>query len=137
MIVDTSVLVAIFAHEPEHEEFARALAGRDANHISAGAWIEFSTVLVHKYGVTDPNLTQVRLAEWLRLVTVPVDEHHARSASVGYATFGRGTGHRAALNFGDCFSYALAQLSGEPLLFKGDDFNHTDLSLAPESAYPR
>lgn len=137
MIVDTSVLVAIFADEPEHTRFTLALAVNDSNQVSAGTWIEFGTVLARRYRLADPDSVQTRLAEWLRLSITPVDEHQARAASLGYAAFGRATGHRADLNFGDCFSYALAKTSGEPLLFEGDDFNHTDLLLAPESAYPR
>ena len=72
-----------------------------------------------------------------KLDIIPLTTEQAAIATDAYATFGRGTRHRAKLNFGDCFAYALAKSTGEPLLFKGDDFNHTDLVLAPESVYPR
>lgn len=137
MIVDTSVLVAIFANEPEHAVFALALADNDDNRVSAGAWVEFGTVLVRKYRTPEPSLIQAQLAEWLRISIIPVDGYQALTASLGYAKYGRGAGHRADLNYGDSFTYALAKATGEPLLFKGDDFNHTDLLLAPASAYPR
>ena len=137
MIVDTSALVSIFSAEPEQRTFAAALAGSPGNLVSTGSWIELATVLVRRFGQKEVAQVQQRLASVLRLTLVPVDAEQAAAARDGYGRFGRDSGHRARLNFGDCFAYGLAKTTGEPLLFKGSDFNHTDLLLAPESSYPR
>lgn len=72
-----------------------------------------------------------------RIEVVPVDAEHIRVARADYRDFGRGSGHPARLNFGDCFAYALASLTGEPLLFVGDDFKHTDVrTVTPASPGP-
>lgn len=136
MIVDTSALVAIFADERERAAFLLAIASSGRCMTSAGSWVEFATVLVRKLGVADPAAVQRSFSASLRLMIVPTDATQAALASEGYARFGRGAPHGASLNFGDCFAYALAKATGEPLLFKGDDFNHTDLTLATESSYP-
>ncbi|MDB5696773.1 MAG: ribonuclease [Sphingomonas bacterium] len=99
--------------------------------------MEFGTVLVRRFGIRTPATVQASFAAALDIQTSPVEERQAAAAALGYATYGRGSGHRACLNFGDCFAYALSKVTGEPLLFKGNDFNHTDLLLAPESAFPR
>ena len=137
MIIDTSALVAMFADEPERSRFLLALSHAHSRSVSAGCWIEFGTVLVRRFGIQEPAAVQTRFAAALDIQTSPVEERQVAAAALGYATYGRGSGHRARLNFGDCFAYALANATGEPLLFKGDDFNHTDLLLAPESAFPR
>ena len=137
MIVDTSVLVAVFAAEPERDRFVDALLASSTRRVSAGSWVEFATVLIRRFQVSDPVSAQRKVAGLLGLTVVSVDEQQAAAASLGYGAFGRGTRHRARLNCGDSFAYALAKTTGEPLLFKGDDFNHTDLLLAAESAYPR
>ena len=130
MIVDTSALVAMVAHEHEASPFERALSGAGRASVSAGSWVEFSTVLVRKFRVSDPIPVLSAMSETYDLAIVPVTPEQVSIAARGYATYGRGTGHRARLNFGDCFAYALAKATGEPLLFKGDDFTHTDVRRA-------
>lgn len=137
MIVDTSVLVAILAKEPERRDFVGALSGRAAVRIAGGSWMELATVLVRRFGVADPLPVLARLRDEFALAIVTTTVEQAHLGIIGYARYGKGAGHRARLNFGDCFSYALARATGEPLLFKGDDFNHTDLTLSPAAAYPR
>jgi ribonuclease VapC len=137
VIIDTSVLVAIFAEEPERDRFVDALLAASERRVSVGSWVEFGTVLTRRFQIRDPASTQRKIAELLGLSLVSVDERQAAAAIQGYATFGRGTKHRARLNCGDSFAYALAKITGEPLLFKGNDFNHTDILLASESVYPR
>lgn len=128
MIVDSSALLAILAAEPDAQRFATALA-TTAVSISAGTLMETSIVVDGRH---DPVLS-ARLDELLREAEVmvqPVTARHATLARQAYRDFGRGSGHPAGLNFGDCFAYALAKDSGEPLLFKGDDFTHTDIRSA-------
>ena len=128
MIVDTSALVAI--HEGE---FDAAVLFDKLRHevdlkISAGTLLETSIVLDGRQpGRTSRRLD--RLIRDLRIVVVPTDEEQVRVARAAYRDFGRGSGHPAGLNFGGCFAYALASLTGEPLLFKGDDFAHTDVRV--------
>jgi ribonuclease VapC len=129
MIVDSSAIMAILNDEPESRPFAMALASATNARMSAGTLVELSIVID---GRRDP----VRAA-WLdpflarsRIGIVNVTAEQAKFARDAHRDFGRGSGHRARLNFGDCFSYALAKATGEPLLFKGDDFGHTDLTSA-------
>jgi len=129
MIVDSSAIIAILNDEPESRTFAMALASAKNARMSAGTLVELSMVVD---GRRDP----VRTA-WLdpflaqsRIEIVDVTAGQARLARAAYRDFGRCSGHRARLNFGDCFAYALAKDTGAPLLFKGDDFGHTDLTSA-------
>jgi ribonuclease VapC len=126
VIVDTSALVAIIRQEPDARYFEFALDSSPSNRISAGTWLE-TTIVIDRLG--DPLLSR-RLDELLaaaRLVIELVTAPQARIAREAYRDFGRGTLHAAGLNFEDCFAYALARETGEPLLFKGDDFVHTDI----------
>ncbi len=126
MIVDSSALIAIIRNEPDGRYFELALESSSVNRISAGTWLE-TTIVVDRLG--DPLLSR-RLDELMgvaQLVIEPVTPTQARLARDAYRDFGRGAGHPAGLNFGDCFAYALARESGEPLLFKGDDFSRTDI----------
>jgi ribonuclease VapC len=129
MIVDSSAIMAILNDEPESRPFAMALASATNARMSAGTLVELSIVV-------DGHRDPVRTA-WLdpflaqsRIEIVNVTAEHARLARDAHRDYGRGSGHPARLNFGDCFSYALARATGEPLLFKGDDFGHTDLTAA-------
>lgn len=129
MIVDTSALVAILRDEPEAAAFAGAIERADTRRLSAVSFVEAAVVID---GARDPVASR-RFDELVRaagLIIEPVTEAQARVAREAYRDFGRGSGHPAKLNFGDCFTYALARLSGEPLLFKGDDFGHTDVEQA-------
>lgn len=129
MIIDTSALIAILRDEPEAAACARAIEAAPRRHISAANFLEAAIVID---GSRDPVASR-RFDDLLReaqLVVEPVTEAQARIAREAYRDFGRGSGHPARLNFGDCFAYALARLTGEPLLFKGDDFGHTDITPA-------
>lgn len=129
MIIDTSALVAILRDEPEAEICARAIESAAERRVSAVNFVEAAVVID---GSRDPVASR-RFDDLLREAGVliePVTEIQARLARDAYRDFGRGSGHPARLNFGDCFAYALAKVTGEPLLFKGDDFTQTDLKSA-------
>lgn len=126
MIVDTSALVAILRLEDDGRLYERAIEQSPVNRISAGTFLEVSIVIDR---ARDPLISR-RLDEFLAVaafVVEPVTESQARIAREAYRDFGKGSGHRAGLNYGDCFAYALARDLNEPLLFKGDDFVHTDI----------
>lgn len=129
MIVDTSALMAILIVEPDARRFAEAMARGEPLRMSAGSWIELTAVLVRRFpdlATTEPE----HLIQKLGIEIVPVTIEQARIGQAAYRTYGRGTEHPAALNFGDCFAYALAKATGEPLLFKGNDFAQTDIVAA-------
>lgn len=129
MIVDTSALVAILFAEDDAADYAKAIETAPRRAISAAGYVEAGAV-VDRSG--DP-VARRRLDELLAvagIVVEPVTAEQARIAREAYRDFGKGSGHRAGLNFGDCFAYALACVSGEPLLWKGDDFGHTDVAAA-------
>lgn len=129
MIVDSSALVAIVRNEADAARFAQALADADGASMSAVSWVE-AAVVVDSAG--DPVASR-RFDELIRassIEVVPVTAAQASIARQAYRDFGRGSGSPAHLNVGDCFAYALAAESREPLLFKGDDFGHTDVTSA-------
>ncbi len=129
MIVDTSALIAILRDEPGATSYAKAIAKAHARRISAANYVETAAVIDAS---RDPIASR-RLDDLLReaaFVIEPVTPAQARIAREAYRDFGRGSGHPANLNFGDCFAYALARAINEPLLFKGDDFTHTDIQSA-------
>jgi len=121
MIVDTSALIAVLRDEPEARAFAIAIADADHRRISAANFLEAAIVID---GSRDPIASR-RFDDLLREAVIgiePVTAEQAKVAREAYRDFGRGSGHAARLNFGDCFAYALAQTTGEPLLFKGGHF---------------
>jgi ribonuclease VapC len=126
MIVDTSALIAILRDEPEAAACAEAIEAAPHCRISAANFVEAAIVID---GSRDPVGSRRfdDLVKEAKLVIEAVTEMQARIAREAYRDFGRGSGHPARLNFGDCFAYALARATGEPLLFKGDDFSHTDI----------
>ena len=129
MIIDTSALIAILRDEPEAAACARAIEAASRRLVSAANFLEAAIVID---GSRDPVAGR-RFDDLLReaqLVIEPVTESQARIAREAHRDFGRGSGHPARLNFGDCFAYALARLTGEPLLFKGTDFANTDITPA-------
>ena len=129
MIVDTSALIAILKNEPEAAAFSEAMEEAKVVRISAASYLE-SNIVVGKY--KDPILT-ARLEEILEnpgMQIEPVTAAQAKIAWEAYRDYGKGSGHPANLNFGDCFSYALAREKREPILFKGQDFVHTSLRAA-------
>jgi ribonuclease VapC len=136
VIVDTSALVAILKLELDGPLYEAALLGSPVNRISAATYFEVSIVIDRAH---DPLLSR-RLDEILAVagcVIEPVSESQARIAREAYRDFGKGSGHRAGLNYGDCFAYALARELNEPLLFKGDDFAHTDIPFVGKPAERR
>jgi ribonuclease VapC len=129
MIVDSSALVAILRREPEMQKFARALLDATEVQISAATYFETSIV---SDSARDP-ITSRMLDDLVlnsKIAIEPVTAEQARIARQAYRDFGKGSGHPAQLNFGDCFSYALARVKREPLLCKGNDFVHTDVRAA-------
>jgi len=129
MILDTSAVIAILRDEPDAAAFAEAIEQATHRRISAVNYVEAAAVID---GSRDPIASR-RFDELLREADVTIEavsENQARIARAAYRDFGRGSGHPAKLNFGDCFAYALAKARREPLLFKGDDFAHTDVRRA-------
>ncbi|GAA4846025.1 type II toxin-antitoxin system VapC family toxin [Actinomycetospora corticicola] len=132
MIVDSSALVAILRREEDAERYARALAASARTRLSAATYLEVAIVID---GHREPVLSRT-LDALLQTAAIEIVDLTARQAEIArqaHRDFGRGSGHPAKLNYGDCFSYALAIETGEPLLYKGDDFVHTDV----RSAVPR
>ena len=127
MIIDTSALIAILQDEPERSAFTAALAAAEACAISAATFVEASIVIDARYGAEGVRTLDLLLLE-AEVSVAPVDADQARLARIAYQRYGKGR-HPAGLNYGDCFSYALAQACGEPLLFKGADFSLTDVAV--------
>jgi len=128
MVVDTSALIAVLNGEPESRRVVTAMLSAARLAISAATLVEASIVADSKAppdGMADLDL----LLNELQIEIIPVTREHAELARTAYRQFGKGR-HPAALNFGDCFSYALARAFGEPLLFVGQDFRQTDIGAA-------
>lgn len=132
MIVDSSALVAILKHEPGWETLSESLNRAKAASIAASTYLKVS-IVVDSW--RDPTLSRRldELLERFKIVIEPFTPDQARIARQAYRDYGRGSGHPANLNFGDCFSYALARDKREPILFKGTDFSQTDLRSALDS----
>ena len=126
MIVDTSAIIAILRNEPEARSFLEAMSAATSLRMSAGSWLEL-TVAITRGG--DARIGEAADALLARF-DVGIEAVTREIASIGndaYRKYGRGTRHAADLNFGDCFAYALAKATNEPLLFKGNDFAGTDI----------
>lgn len=130
--VDTSALFAFLAAEPEAADVARLMYGSPVL-VCAPTWAETGIVVSNKLGSDGMDRLR-RLAQALQFDVVAFDRDLADAAVGAHLRFGRGSGHRANLNFGDCFAYALAKTRNVPLLFKGDDFIHTDIVPALKPA---
>jgi len=128
MVIDSSALMAIFLVEADASIYASAILNDWIRLISAATLAEASIVAIRRRQ-PDPIAALDILTTRLRLVVIPVDHEQALLARDGFRRFGKGR-HPAGLNFGDCFSYALAKQRGEPLLFKGNDFSQTDVLVA-------
>jgi|SRR5215472_12749651 ribonuclease VapC len=126
MVVDTSALLAIFLAEPERKRFLDLITEAETRCISAANVLETGIVLEARRGEAAGREFDLFLHH-ARLEVVPADSEQIEVARVAWRKYGKGR-HHAGLNFGDCFAYALAKVMGEPILFKGDDFAHTDLS---------
>jgi ribonuclease VapC len=129
MIIDTSALIAILRSEPDAPAYAKAIESAEQRRVSAANYVEAAIVIDAS---RDPIASRRfdELCSAASLTVEPVTEADARIAREAYRDFGKGSGHAAQLNFGDCFAYALAKKLGEPLLFKGNDFLHTDVLVA-------
>ena len=129
MIVDTSALVAIALDEPERLHFQEMIVDSTTARLSAANLVELFIVVDRHTNRSVSDRIDTLLGA-LGLVIESVTADQARIAREAYRLFGRGNGHPARLNYGDCFAYALAKALGEPLLFKGADFIHTDIAAA-------
>lgn len=128
MVIDTSAVIAIVLNEREHEKFAEAIAGASTRLISAANLFEAALVMLNRSGAAGEALVD----DFVRDADVKIVDVTARQIGLARAAFrdyGKGR-HAASLNFGDCFAYALSKATGEPLLFKGDDFARTDVAAA-------
>jgi len=132
LIIDTSALIAILRAEDDADEMAIAIEGAQVRRISAANYLETAVVIDAS---RDPVASRRfdELVDIAELRVEPVTYDQARIAREAYRDFGKGSGHKASLNFGDCFAYALAKSAGEALLFKGNDFGHTDVTPARPS----
>ena len=129
MIVDSSALVAILKREPDCRWFADALDKSDKSFISAATYVEICVVLERlKVGTLSREIDE--LIEHFEIAIEPVSVAQAKIARQAYRDYGKGSGHPAGLNFGDCFTYALASEKRDSVLYKGDDFVHTNLRSA-------
>jgi ribonuclease VapC len=131
MVIDSSAVVAVFLREPEREFYLNLILKADTRLISAVTFVETGIVLEGRRG----SIAERELEKFLNrsaIEIVAVDAEQAAAALVAWRKYGKGR-HSAGLNLGDCFSYALSQSRGEPLLAKGDDFARTDLELCPQA----
>jgi ribonuclease VapC len=128
IVVDTSALIAILDKEPDAALYAEAIAEADAPLISAATLLELHIVILNRRG---PSAAQIvdRLIQDAAFQIENFTAQHLELAREAYARYGKGK-NVAGLNYGDCFSYALAKATGLPLLFKGQDFSKTDLPVA-------
>ncbi|MDQ5770747.1 type II toxin-antitoxin system VapC family toxin [Thiothrix subterranea] len=125
MVIDTSAIIAILLGEPEAEALSKAILDDPKRLMSAFSLLECSIVIESRKGEAGGRELDLLLYR-LQVEIVDMNEEQTQLARAGWRQFGKGR-HRAALNIGDCCSYALAKYTGEPLLFKGDDFNHSDI----------
>ena len=126
MVIDTSALLAILRDEPERRAFNEAIEAAESRAMSAATFVEASIVVEARHGAEGLRDLDLFLAK-AAIEVVDVDIEQARVARTAFSRFGRGR-HAAGLNYGDCFSYALASVRGEPLLYKGEDFSLTDIA---------
>lgn len=126
MVLDTSALLALLLDEPEAESFRLALEHDTVRLVSAASVLEAALVIETRKGEAGGRELDL-LIHKAEIVVVPADETQVAEARRAFRRFGKGR-HPAALNYGDLFAYALARTSGEPLLFKGDDFARTDIA---------
>jgi ribonuclease VapC len=125
MVLDTSAIIAWLEDDAFADRVSAAMAAAPALSISAGTLLELGIVVESRRGEAGGRELDLLLHR-LRVAVVPVTEEHAERARAAYREFGKGR-HRARLNYGDCFAYALATEKGEPLLFVGEDFARTDV----------
>ena len=125
MVIDSSALAAILFGEPERRQFIEAIEAADSKLISVANWLEISIIIEARTGAEGSRDLE-QFIERAGIEIVPVDLEQGRFARDAWLRFGKGR-HPAALNYGDCFAYALARARSQTLLFKGVDFVHTDI----------
>ncbi len=128
MVIDTSAILAILRDEPERRAFNEAIEAAESRLMSAASFVEASMVIETRRGYEGLRDFDLFMAK-AGIEIAPVDADQAHIARQAFRDFGKGR-HPAGLNFGDCFSYALARATGLPLLFKGNDFARTDIEPA-------
>lgn len=132
IVVDSSAIIAIFRQEDGAEDYARSIAADDDPVMSAANLVEVSIVLRGLKKIA-PEKAERWLDDFMKAASIriePVTPDQAQAARLAHLHFGKGTGHSAALNYGDCFAYALAKVMDAPLLCKGNDFPATDITIA-------
>jgi ribonuclease VapC len=137
MVIDTSALLSILFNEPDAEHFELAVATDPVHLISAASLLETAIVVEARLGEAGGRELDTLLAA-VQITIIPFTADQAAIARQAYRTYGKGR-HPAGLNYGDCFSYALAKSSGEALLFKGNDFSQTDVTpwrFSPQDPSP-
>ncbi|MFM7239554.1 MAG: type II toxin-antitoxin system VapC family toxin [Cyanobium sp.] len=132
MVIDSSAVLAILQDEPERSAFNALIAAADTRLLSAASLVELSIVLEARFGADGQGDLDLFVST-AEIEIVAVDRDQAELARGAFSRYGKGR-HRAGLNFGDCFAYALAKRAGAPLLFKGNNFTHTDLQQACPTA---
>jgi ribonuclease VapC len=128
MVLDSSAVIAVIMGEPGSEEVLRKIRSADVSGIGAPTVLETAMVLWRRLG-GDPRPLLFDLLREMEVEVIPFTDDHCRAAMNAFMRFGKGR-HPAALNFGDCLTYAAASVADEPLLSTGDDFTRTDLALA-------
>jgi ribonuclease VapC len=128
LILDSSVVVAVISQETEADRLVQRIANARSVAIGAPTVAESQLVMLNKSGPNGAALVDRFLAE-ARILVVPFGKDHLSTFIEAFRRYGKGR-HRAGLNMGDCFSYSIARVSGQPLLFLGDDFPHTDITAA-------
>ncbi len=132
IVVDTSAIVAIMNDEPERRRFNEIIEDAEACYLSAAGLLEMRIVLFRHRGEIAASAADDFLKE-IAIEIVDVNRHVSDLAFEAFRKYGKGTGHQAALNFGDCFTYALAKHMNLPLLYKGNDFSQTDILPATQA----
>ncbi|RKZ54273.1 MAG: PIN domain nuclease [Candidatus Parabeggiatoa sp. nov. 3] len=128
MVIDSSAVIAILCDEPDAKHFTTAIEGDSIRLMSAASLLETSIVIESRYGEEGGRKLDLLLLK-AQVKIEPVTLEQAETARIAFRIYGKGR-HPAGLNFGDCFSYALAKVLEEPLLFKGNDFSKTDIKQA-------
>jgi ribonuclease VapC len=129
MVIDSSALIALLLGEPESTNSVTSIAASTTRLTAASSYLETAIVMLNRSGPDAPEKVDRLLAD-LSIDIFPFTQDQAVLAIAAYGRYRRGGSHPAGLNFGDCFTYALAKLTGEPVLFKGSDFSRTDLVSA-------
>lgn len=127
MVIDTSALIAILQDEPERRVLNEAIEAAESCAMSTGSFLETSMVIESRYGPDGTRDLDLFISK-ARISLASVDADQAYVARDAFRRYGKGR-HPAGLNFGDCFAYALAKMLDEPLLFKGHDFDLTDIAV--------